>query len=97
MSTSRTIGLPAETKDRERRIALTPAAVAADTDRGHRVLVQAGIDPIQDLRLIIRRQLGESVPSQKRILMPKPKLVNLCPVGKACGDKIWCRLGKDAQ
>jgi alanine dehydrogenase len=37
-----TIGLPAETKDRERRVALTPSAVHSAIDRGHRVLVQAG-------------------------------------------------------
>jgi hypothetical protein len=37
-----TIGLPAETKDRERRVALTPSAVHTAVDRGHRVLVQAG-------------------------------------------------------
>jgi alanine dehydrogenase len=37
-----TIGLPTETKDRERRVALTPSAVHTAIDRGHRVLVQAG-------------------------------------------------------
>lgn len=42
MGDARVIGLPAETKDRERRIALTPSAVASVVDRGHRVLVQAG-------------------------------------------------------
>lgn len=36
------IGVPAETKDRERRVALTPAAVHAMGAAGHRVLVQAG-------------------------------------------------------
>ncbi|MEX1178750.1 MAG: alanine dehydrogenase [Nitriliruptor sp.] len=38
----RTVGLPAEVKDQEERVALTPSAVAAVIDRGHRVLVQAG-------------------------------------------------------
>ncbi|MFA9445014.1 alanine dehydrogenase [Egicoccus sp. AB-alg6-2] len=42
MGASRVIGLPAEVKDRERRIALTPSAVASVVDRGHRVLVQTG-------------------------------------------------------
>lgn len=42
MSETRIIGLPTETKDRERRVALTPSAVASVVDRGHRVLVQAG-------------------------------------------------------
>ena len=37
-----TVGLPAEVKDHEERVALTPSAVAAAVDRGHRVLVQAG-------------------------------------------------------
>jgi len=37
-----TIGLPTETKDQERRVALSPSAVALAIDRGHRVLVQAG-------------------------------------------------------
>lgn len=37
-----TVGLPAETKDRERRVALTPSAVASVVHAGHRVLVQAG-------------------------------------------------------
>lgn len=36
------IGLPRETKDQERRVALTPSAVALAIDRGHRVLVQVG-------------------------------------------------------
>jgi alanine dehydrogenase len=36
------IGLPAEVKDGERRIALDPAAVATVIAAGHRVLVQAG-------------------------------------------------------
>ena len=36
------IGLPAETKDRERRVALDPDAVAAAAKAGHRVLVQSG-------------------------------------------------------
>lgn len=38
----RTIGLPSETKDRERRVALTPSAVGSAVRAGHRVLVQAG-------------------------------------------------------
>jgi alanine dehydrogenase len=38
----RTVGLPTEVKDHEERVALTPSAVAAAVDRGHRVLVQAG-------------------------------------------------------
>lgn len=37
-----TVGLPAEVKDQERRVALTPAAVATVVQRGHRVVVQAG-------------------------------------------------------
>lgn len=37
-----TVGLPAEVKDRERRVALTPAAVGAAVAAGHRVLVQTG-------------------------------------------------------
>jgi alanine dehydrogenase len=37
-----TIGLPTETKDRERRVALTPSAVHTAVERGHRVLVQSG-------------------------------------------------------
>jgi alanine dehydrogenase len=39
---SRTIGLPTETKDRERRVALTPSAVGSAIRAGHRLLVQAG-------------------------------------------------------
>src|SRR5690606_19821173 len=35
-------GLPVETKDRARRVALTPSAVATVVGRGHRVLVQSG-------------------------------------------------------
>lgn len=37
-----TIGLPTEVKQGERRVALTPSAVALAVQRGHRVLVQAG-------------------------------------------------------
>ncbi len=37
-----TIGLPAESKDRERRVALTPSAVHTQIERGHHVLVEAG-------------------------------------------------------
>ncbi len=37
-----TIGLPAETKQGERRVALSPSAVHSQTERGHRVLVQTG-------------------------------------------------------
>lgn len=37
-----TVGLPAETKDRERRVALTPSAVASVVAADHRVRVQAG-------------------------------------------------------
>jgi len=36
------VGLPAETKDRERRIALTPSAVGLLVARGHRVRVERG-------------------------------------------------------
>ena len=36
------IGVPSEIKDRERRVALDPHAVAAATRAGHRVLVQGG-------------------------------------------------------
>jgi alanine dehydrogenase len=39
---ARSVGLPAEVKDRERRIALTPSAVHQAVERGHKVLVQAG-------------------------------------------------------
>jgi alanine dehydrogenase len=42
LRTGITVGLPAETKDRERRVALTPSAVHMAVDLGHRVLVQAG-------------------------------------------------------
>ena len=38
----RTVGVPAEVKDHEERVSLTPSAVAAAVDRGHRVLVQQG-------------------------------------------------------
>jgi alanine dehydrogenase len=41
MADGRTIGVPAEVKDRERRVALTPSAVHAAVARGHPVLVQA--------------------------------------------------------
>ena len=36
------VGVPAEIKDRERRVALTPPAVHVLAERGHRVLVEAG-------------------------------------------------------
>lgn len=39
---SLTIGLPTEVKVGERRVALTPSAVASVVEAGHRVLVQAG-------------------------------------------------------
>jgi alanine dehydrogenase len=38
---ARTIGVPVEVKDRERRVSLTPSAVNAAVARGHRVVVQA--------------------------------------------------------
>jgi alanine dehydrogenase len=38
----RTVGLPTEVKDHERRVALTPSAVHQAVERGHRVLVEAG-------------------------------------------------------
>jgi alanine dehydrogenase len=37
-----TVGLPMEVKDRERRVALTPSAVALVAGHGHRVVVQRG-------------------------------------------------------
>jgi alanine dehydrogenase len=42
VSVTRVIGLVKETKDRERRVALDPAGVAAATAAGHTVHVQAG-------------------------------------------------------
>jgi alanine dehydrogenase len=39
---ARTIGIPREVKDRERRVALTPSAVHQAVERGHEVRVQAG-------------------------------------------------------
>src|SRR5919108_1893950 len=59
--------------------------------------VWASFDPIQNPRSIIHRQVDESVPRQKRILMSKPKLVKSCPVGEACGDKVRCCLWEDAE
>jgi alanine dehydrogenase len=41
-SSGRSIGIPAEVKDRERRVSLTPSAAHQAIERGHRVLVQAG-------------------------------------------------------
>jgi alanine dehydrogenase len=41
-SSGRTVGVPAEVKDRERRVALTPSAAHAAVERGHRVLVETG-------------------------------------------------------
>jgi alanine dehydrogenase len=38
----RTVGVPAEVKDRERRVALTPSAAHAAVECGHRVLVETG-------------------------------------------------------
>jgi alanine dehydrogenase len=38
----RTVGLPAEVKDREHRVALTPSAVHQAVERGHHVLVEVG-------------------------------------------------------
>ena len=35
-----TVGVPSETKDRERRVGLTPSAAGAVVDAGHRVLVE---------------------------------------------------------
>jgi alanine dehydrogenase len=40
MGAGATIGVPAEVKDRERRVSLTPSAVHAAVERGHRVLVE---------------------------------------------------------
>lgn len=40
-----TIGVPAEIKAEERRVALTPTGVAAFVNHGHRVLVQQGAGP----------------------------------------------------
>jgi len=37
-----TVGVPRETKDRERRIVLTPSSVSLVTARGHRVLIESG-------------------------------------------------------
>lgn len=37
-----TVGVPAETKDRERRVGLTPSAAGAVVDAGHRVLIERG-------------------------------------------------------
>ena len=42
MSSSVQVGVPAEVKDRERRVALTPPAVHVLVERGHRVIVQSG-------------------------------------------------------
>ncbi len=42
MTASVQVGVPAEVKDRERRVALTPPAVHVLAERGHRVLVQTG-------------------------------------------------------
>jgi alanine dehydrogenase len=42
MAAGATIGVPAEVKDRERRVSLTPSAVHAAVERGHRVLVEVG-------------------------------------------------------
>ncbi|MCC5946858.1 MAG: alanine dehydrogenase [Nitriliruptoraceae bacterium] len=42
MVSSVRVGLPSETKDRERRVALTPSAVNLLIGHGHEVLVQAG-------------------------------------------------------
>jgi alanine dehydrogenase len=39
---ARTIGIPTEVKDRERRVALTPSAVHQAVERGHEVRVQTG-------------------------------------------------------
>jgi alanine dehydrogenase len=39
-SRGHTVGVPAEVKDRERRVALTPSAAHAAVERGHRVVVQ---------------------------------------------------------
>jgi alanine dehydrogenase len=41
-SRGHTVGVPAEVKDRERRVALTPSAAHAAVERGHRVVVQTG-------------------------------------------------------
>lgn len=38
----RTVGIPREVKDRERRVALTPSAVHTAVERGHQVLVERG-------------------------------------------------------
>ena len=37
-----TVGVPRESKDRERRVVLTPSSVSLIIDRGHRVLIEAG-------------------------------------------------------
>jgi alanine dehydrogenase len=42
MAAGATVGVPAEVKDRERRVSLTPSAVHAAVERGHRVLVEVG-------------------------------------------------------
>jgi len=59
--------------------------------------IWAGFNPIQYLRLIIRRQMGESITGQKCILMSKPKLVESRPAGEARRDKVWGCLWKDAE
>lgn len=52
------IGIPCERVEGERRLALTPEAVDMLTDRGHRVLVEAGagLGSITPITIIRKRE-----------------------------------------
>ncbi len=60
---AKVVGLPAETKDRERRVALTPSAVGSVVDAGHRMLVQAGAGEGAGFSDIDYKQVGAEIVS----------------------------------
>ena len=49
------VGVPKEIKDNEYRVGIVPSTVRELTDKGHRVVVEGGLEQAQDLRIAIIR------------------------------------------
>ncbi len=69
------VGVPREVKDREFRVGMVPAGVAHLTDRGHRVLIEAGAGTGSGFSDEEYRAAGAQIVDDKRHLFAESELI----------------------
>ncbi len=90
------IGVPRETKSRERRVALTPSGAATLVAAGHEVTVEVGAGLKAGFDDSAYREVGATIDQRAAVIGPAGVVLAVHgPAAEEVADPAWSRLGPD--